>query len=291
MANGTRKNNVKRGSVTKSFQQINVLAGFMDEQHYLLFTQEHYSTLNKREQKAHLKKAEQARQFASSLPSIDLSDAENRPLEPKYYEKLAKDKMFSSTFGTTQHRFGWVKPEKLVALQVCVNAQKESVPKSKKGLVGFALPKEWSIPAEITFTPPFGPIYIVSSSPQLSAVEVGLDGTKGHVIIKPPNHINLIQVMHFQGRYYLRNGYHRVVGAIEAGLTEIPALIVEATQPADVELPSLGIAGLNAGFSMTLPRPALVSDFKGNATVAMPMREKRYGASVSLQISPISIGV
>ena len=101
----------------------------------------------------------------------------------------------------------------------------------------------------------------------------------------------MIQVMQFGGRYYLRNGYHRAVGALAAGISEVPAQIIDGNQPAAVELPGLGLAGFSAAFSIMQPRPALVADLAGEASVEILMREKRYGASVSLQISPVNIGV
>lgn len=118
-----------------------------------------------------------------------------------------------------------------------------------------------------------------------------MDNEKGQVMISPPSHINLIQVVQANGRYFLRNGYHRVVGALAAGVKEIPALVVDAIQPDDVELPNMGFAAFSGARSMALPRPPLVSDFNGAATVDILMRERRYGASVSLQISPVNIGV
>ena len=139
--------------------------------------------------------------------------------------------------------------------------------------------------------PPLGPIYVVSSSPIFAGLEVTMDGNKGQIMMKPPSHVNLIQIMHFDGRYYLRNGYHRVAGALAKGVAELPALVVEATQLADVEIPALGIAGFSAQFFSVSQRPPLVSDFFGKGTVDISMRERRYGVSVSLQMSPINIGV
>jgi hypothetical protein len=282
----------KRGVVTRNYETINTLAGFMDEQHFSGFAQEHIAGLTKREQAALFKKAENARKAAATLaPATDLHDVEIKPLDPSACAKITKDKTFQSIFGSVNHRFAWVRPEKLVALQVFVKSQKETIPKSKSKLVDFALPSDWNVPAEISFIPPFGPIYIVTSSPQMAGLEVSLDNKKGHVIMKPPSHINLIQVVQFNGRYYLKNGYHRTFGAVEAGLTELPALVVDAAQPADVGLFNIGLAGFSIDHSMRLSRPPLVSDFKSDCCVDIPMRERRYGASVTLQISPINIGV
>ncbi len=38
----------------------------------------------------------------------------------------------------------------------------------------------------------------------------------------------LIQVAKFEGRYYLKNGYHRVYALIKAGMTHVPCILLEA---------------------------------------------------------------
>lgn len=280
----------RRGVVTRSFQPQNVLAGFMDEAHFMGFAQEHLSSLNAEARAALFELASQARAAVGPLPPhLDFA-TEVRPLDPAVQARFERDEIFASTM-QTPHRFAWVRLESLVALQVFVNSQEEDIPHDEEGLINYALPDEWSVPAEITFIPPLGPIYITSSSPHLAGLTVRTEAERGRIVIEPPKHINLIQVMSFAGRYYLRNGYHRVVGALAAGVTELPALVVDALQPAEVELPQLGPAGFGVIHSMSLARPPLVSDFNGAGAIRMEMREKRYGASVALQISPLNIGV
>lgn len=281
----------RRGQVTRSYESVQILAGFTDDNHFQSLAQESMQNLKKPQRDTLLKNVDKARQHVASQPVIDLSGVEIRPLEKEAYEKFEKDKTFQTMFSGRPYRFAWINPKKLIALQAFVKTQEEKVPTDPKQLIDFALPSNWSVPAEISFIPPMGPIYVVSSSPQLAGLEVSMDNKNGHVIIKPPSHANLIQVMHLNGRYYLRNGYHRVTGAIAEGIEELPAIVVDAFQPADVELPNLGAFGFSAAYFMGSPRPPLVSDFLTPASVTIEMREKRYGASVNLQISPISIGV
>jgi hypothetical protein len=281
----------RRGVVIKSFQPAKVLAGFMDENHFRGFCQESLEAMTPAKQKALLTKAEAARAQVQGLPPHPDFSTEIRPLDASISDKFEKDKTFANTFANTPHRFAWINPANLVALQVFVRGEEDAVPTDDAGLVKYALPDKWSVPAEISFIPPQGPIYVVSSSPQLTMLNIRMDAKKSQIIVEPPTHINLIQVMQFNGRYYLRNGYHRVVGALIAGITELPALVIDGNQPGDVELPNMGWAGISAQFFMPRPRPPLVSDFTGSATVVIEMRERRYGASVSLQISPVNIGV
>lgn len=287
----TKRPQARRGQVTKRFQQVKVLGGFMDDPHFGAYAQEYILSLPTRRQTALLKEVEGARLAVAQLPPHPDFTTELRPLQEAAYAHIVKDETFQAAFGSASYRFAWIKPENLVALQVFVNAQEEDVPTKEQELINFALPKNWNVPAEISYIPPIGPIYILSSSPQMAGLHVRMDNKKAQIIISPPSHINLVQVMQFNGRYYLRNGYHRVVGALRAGVMELPALVVDAIQPAEVELANMGAAGFGVMHSMRLARPPLVSDFNGTGVVEISMREKRYGASVSLQISPINIGV
>jgi hypothetical protein len=189
------------------------------------------------------------------------------------------------------YRFSWINPRKLIAVQVSRQVGKESVPTDSIGLIEYALPTDWSVPAEICFVPPFGPIYFTGDSPQLGGIRLSIDDKTGNVLIGPANQVNLIQVVSFEGRHYLRNGYHRVVSALEAGLSEIPALLVEAGSAAEVELTNLGLASLNVATLMALTRPPLVADFLSEASLNIKMREKRYGCCINLQASPIIVPV
>jgi hypothetical protein len=283
-------NEARRGAVSKTFYDVNALAGFMDEAHFQAFAQEYIASLPLEDQPRLLEEAERARAFVAGLPPHEDYTTEVRAID--LTDRFADHSAFNAAFGALPVRFAWIRPENVVAVQVFVNSQQEAVPTSEEGLIDFALPVNSEVPVEISFIPPQGPIYLVSSSPHFAGLGIQLDSENHRVIIQPPPHVNLIQVCQLGGRYYLRNGYHRVVGALRAGIAELPALVVDANQPPDVELPQLGPASFSVlRYIMSLGRPPLVADFGGEATVNIRMRERRYGASVSFQISPLNIGV
>ena len=280
----------RRGIVSKSYLPVNVLAGFMDDSHFRAFAQEYLASLPEREQTAELDKVEQARIFVGGLAPHPDFTAEMGPIDLS--QRFTDHAAFQAAFGSLPVRFSWIRPENIVAVQAFVNSQQEDVPSGENELIDFALPVHSEVPIEISFIPPLGPIYLVSSSPHFAGLGVQMDNDNSRVIIQPPAHLNLIQLVHLAGRYYLRNGYHRVVGALRAGISQLPALVVDANQPPDVELPQLGPAAFSVlRYVISLPRPPLVADFGGAATVDIRMRERRYGAAVSLQISPLNIGV
>jgi hypothetical protein len=282
---------VRRGVVKKRYQEVTTLAGFMDNQHFLGFAQESLNTMDETDRDGLLASAQNARDFVAGFSPLTDFTTEIRPVDASLTDRITANPQFQDAFGSVSHRFAWIRLDHLLALQVFVRSGDEAVPSDEQGLIDFALPSEWGVPAELTFIPPFGPIYIVSSSPHLTGIQVRAETAAGRVVIEPPTHINLVQVVQFAGRYYLRNGYHRVVGALASGTTELPALIVDGNQPADVELANMGAAGFSVPYWLVQPRPPLVSDFTSSATVMMEMRERRYGASVTLQVSPLNIGV
>lgn len=280
----------KRNRVVRSYHSANALAGFMDDGHFRAFAEESLQMLDAQEADALLRQVESARAHVARLAPVDLSGVELQSLAGHHIDSLEGNETFKALFGKMSHRFAWINPRKLVAVQVYCRLIEESIPTEENELIECALPREWNVPAEISFTPPTGPFFVTSSSPMMQGgLQVATDVQLGQVIIKPPLHVNLIQAVQYGGKYFLRNGSHRVVGAIAAGLEMIPALVYDATGPQDVELGPL--IGFGAGYSMGLPRPPLVADFGTAAGVDIQMREKRYGYSLTLQISPINIGV
>jgi hypothetical protein len=83
---------------------------------------------------------------------------------------------------------------------------------------------------------------------------------------------SFVQVAHFQGRYLLRDGYHRALGLLGSGITEVPAFVrdfdaIEHLVPPGM-LPQNGWLG---------PRPPMITDYFDNAvaaTVALPAVQK-----------------
>jgi len=279
-----------RGEVSRTFVDARVLAGFMDDGHFRAFSGEFLSTLKKDEQESLLKKAEGSRAITGGLPDIPLQDVITRPLVGAQIESIKSNKVFQNTFRVRPFQFAWIRPERIVALQVHVKPRADPVPQSEDELIQFMLPLTWDVPAEVNFIPPVGPIYMVSSSPHMTGFEANFEAKSGKVTIQPPKHINLLQVMHFNGRYYLRNGYHRLFDAISGGIQEVPALVVEALQPQDVDIGG-GFGSFNPGYTMGQKRPPLVADFTTDAAIPIKMRERRYGIAINLQVSPVNIGI
>ena len=278
-----------RGSVQKTFVPAKILSGFTDAGHFQLLAGEYLATLSPNEQAAVLSEAQATRVFVSQLPPLQPQSIVVRDITGPHVQAIKSDPLFAQIYGQRPHKFCYVNPSNIIALQAWIEPRADFVPRTEDALLEFALPRSWDVPAEVSFMQPFGPIQILSSNPGMQGLAMELDQTAGKVMLSPPKHMNLVQVVNFQGRHFLRNGYHRVSDAIVAGLTEFPALVVEAFNPNEVALAGNTVFGF--GYVQGLQRPPLVADFNTPAALTTKVRERRYGVIVNLDIKPINIGI
>lgn len=278
-----------RGSVQKTFVPAKILSGFTDDGHFRILAGEYLSTLDPAAQGQLLASAQASRSFVSQLPPYQPTPSSIRDITGPHVDAIRTDPLFIQAFGQRPHRFAYVNPSDIIALQAWIEPRADAVPTSEDALLEFALPRKWDIPAEVSFIPPVGPIQILSSNPGMHGLSIELDQLTGKVMLSAPKHLNLVQVVSFQGRLFLRNGYHRVADAIAAGLHEFPALVVEAFNPNEVAL--AGNTVFNFGYVFALPRPPFVTDFNTPAAVTTKVRERRYGVMISLDIKPLNIGI
>jgi hypothetical protein len=101
-------------------------------------------------------------------------------------------------------------------------------------------------PAEVT---------VVEGVPPINAIAV-----QYFVAINP----SFMQVVHFDGRWFLRDGYHRAAALLRAGISVCPCLIVTA-----VDLSQLGLPDNHVPYDVLFgPRPPMVTDFWNEAVSA-----------------------
>lgn len=278
-----------RGAVQKTFVPARVLSGFTDVGHFGLLADDYLDTLSAGDKQSVLDEAQATRDFVAQLPAYNPVPIVVRDIVNPHVDAIRTDPLFAQVFGKSPHRFCYVNPEGLIALQAFVEPRSDSVPDTEDSILEFALPHTWETPAEVSFIAPNGPIQILSSSPALQGLAMEMDKATGKVMLSAPKHLNLVQVVQFNGRYFLRNGYHRVADALAAGMTEFPALVVDVFNPNDVALP--GVGTFNVGYILNLLRPPLVKDFHTEAAMTTCVRERRYGVIVNLDIKPLVIGI
>jgi hypothetical protein len=278
-----------RGIVQKTYVPVRVLSGFMDAPHLNSVIGEYLQTLDPTARAQADADVDVARAWVRALPPFQPTGAVGRAIAGTYVDLIRADKVFQETFAQRTYRFRYVELGQLVALQPWIEPRSDPIPGDEQKLLEFALPNMWDVPAEVSFVAPTGPIQILTSSPAMQGLRLEFEQSTGTVKLGPPKHANLVQVVHFAGRHYLINGYHRVADAIASGLSEFPALILEATGPQEIQLP--GIGPFNAAYVAGMARPPLVSDFHSAAATRSKVRERRYGVLVELQVKPLIIGI
>lgn len=278
-----------RGAVQKTFVDARVLSGFTDINHFQILAGEYLASLDDPTKAQVLAEAAASRNWVAQLPPLAGMTVVGRPIIHPHVDAIRADALFAQTLGQGAHKFCYVNPMGLIALQASVEPRADKVPKDEASLLAFALPREWDVAAEVSFVQPAGPIQVLSSNPAMQGLTMELDQATSRVMIGAPRHLNLVQVAHFQGKYFLRNGYHRVVDAIAAGLSEFPAIVTEVLNSTDAALP--GVGTFNIGYVFSLPRPPLVADFKTSAAMQIKVRERRYGVMIGLDIKPLNIGI
>ena len=87
----------------------------------------------------------------------------------------------------------------------------------------------------------------------------------------------LAQVVKFEGRYYLKNGYHRAYYLRMNGIIQLPCILLEANSEADI--------GLSAG---TLPmnilksnNPPTMGHFTNNRAFTLPIKRFKRRIQIS----------
>ena len=278
-----------RGVVQKTFVPARILSGFTDPAHFGQLAEEYLASISTDEKAKILADADGTRQFVAQLPPLNPVQIELRDIVHPHVTAIQADPIFAQAFGRLPHRFRYVDPTGIIALQASIEPRSDVVPTAEDALLEFALPRTWDIPAEISFIPPFGPIQILTSNPGLQGLAVEMDQPSARVMLSAPKHLNLVQIVQLNGRYFLRNGYHRIADALKAGVREFPALVVDVFSPNEIALPGAGM--FNAGYVLGLQRPPLVQDFFTGAALTAKVRERRYGILVNLDVKPINIGI
>jgi hypothetical protein len=97
---------------------------------------------------------------------------------------------------------------------------------------------------------------------------------------------SFLQVARFQGRFVLRDGYHRAYGFLRRGITRVPALVREFAPFQDLGLP----AGLLSQAAFLGDRPPILPDYLDNtlsATVLIPAVQKMIVVT-GMELTPLA---
>jgi len=161
-----------------------------------------------------------------------------------YLEGVLTSPRYGETVGSLPASFQLVEIEPLLAFQFHVYSERSedlcnsfSNPPEINELLGTCLPHTLeAIPFKHDLRP--NGIIIESDTPNLRLFGGGIPGNDAlaHLLVAAfvGAATPLVQVVRFNGRCYLRNGFHRVYGARVAGATHIPCIFMEASGWGDV---------------------------------------------------------
>jgi hypothetical protein len=232
----------------------------------------------------------EARAYVQKLAPEKLSDAGEAPLSKQFAfreQDIRATEEFRQTYGERQVRFVTVKPDRLAAFQFQVRAGGRELSKDPSLVLDECLPTRFKLDADIEIlgNQGTGAFQIAVSGDFMGNALLGpvrIDRARNTVELPFIPNRNWVQVAHFQGRYWLHNGYHRVYNLMGLGVDKIPCIVFEAEAPTEVVGPVYDLQGF-AKLCM-MPRPPLLKDFLSKASLKLPRRRHRHMLVANVQL-------
>jgi len=280
------------------------LLGFFGESEALDFVKRQGVQLSKAEIARIVERSSAARRYVEKLPqrAEALPQVAEVPSSvERYLEALRQEPTFQEYLaGTTAHRFAMIEVAKLVTFQTVLNQEyldtlEEHVPPASdtEGLVKFCLPSR----KERT-----GDIALINLNPETNTFSIATDNLDFRVLGNvqgedPPSGrkfvgfafgagLRAMSVAQYEGRYILKNGYHRAYALRKAGHNWIPVLLLQ--------VPSYDLTGANRPgfFPVDLlrgPKPPILDDFFSPAAVDIKRFKQKMVMTVHAEVQAIPV--
>lgn len=286
---GVATSAVKLGTPTLNPHWIaaRVLAGFMDRSHVEQVVGEWLNDKSQDFKVGFWKEWDAAQTVAKSLPDLvpnsALVDQKSPALEQKHAE-LAKREDVMKAFSGVNTSIRYVDLRQVVAIQPSVQSILENAPVNEEQLLEYCFPLPRSPPCEVnvSFTPPIGQVMFLGDVPYMNMIN--MDARDGRLAVSPAMHVNFLQVVEFQNRVYLINGYHRAHSLLHAGKNVVPAWVLSGRPPV-----LAGAGFFNLPYLMNKTRPPLLQDFLGPVSVPYQQRLRRHGLLMRFEIAPFNV--
>ncbi len=260
-----------------AYSPYRVLAGFMDEPHLQQLAASAIAVMTEEEKRLLRDAHARAQGAASLLQQEDFSRVVIGPVGAKhdgYLDKVKATESFRHAYGQRPYQFAVVDGRLLCAFQPHVRLAYEIPPPDDPDeVLAYCIPEKF--PYTVTYVVTQGPggirVQASSLSPNFAfeGANVAQDGVLLHV---GPNK-NWVQVAHVEDRYYLKNGYHRVFSLLQRKVNEIPCVLFEAKDWADVGMGPHAPIFFNGTYLAGLHRPPLLKDFFGDPAIEVPLRQ------------------
>lgn len=280
------------------------LFGFMTETEAVEYVKRQGMLLTDAEFAEVREKAKAARDYVAALPErsgLRPQVSPSPPASSAHLESIRKEPTFQEHLaGATQSEFAMVEVGKLVAFQAFLNCEYlESLAKrvppldDNDGLLRFCLPLR---------SDKVGESLLANVNPDTSTYSASTDNLDyriiGNVQGEDPASgrkfagfaygpgLREMSVAEYNGRYILKNGYHRALALRKADHRFIPVLVVK--------VPTYNLTGANRpGFFpsdvVMGPKPAIIDDFSTPAAVAIKRLKLKMVVSVHAEVQAIPV--
>jgi nitrogen fixation protein len=160
-------------------------------------------------------------------------------------------------------------------------------PRDLSQVAGVSLPTEWRLEQQAQFDPTRNQFLLVSRNPNLRIVghfagplKPGDPPAFGFLATIMPS---FLQVAAYQGRYFLRDGYHRSIGLLSIGARHVPAFVRQIDS-----MEQLVPAGMLPQEAFMGDRPPTLADYADESvstSVQLPASQKMIVVQ-ALELSP-----
>lgn len=270
-----------------TYRPYRVLAGFMDEPHLQRVAVSAIATMTEEEKRGLREVHVRSRQTASALEQEDLGDVVLSGIpddHAAHLDRVKASEPFRNIYGQREHRFAMVNGGLLCAFQPHVRLAYEiPPPEATEEILAYCIPEKFAYTVSYIVAQGAGGVRVQASSRSPNFAFEGAQAAQNGVLLRVGPNKNWVQVARFQGRCYLKNGYHRVFSLLQRGITEVPCILFEAKDWADV-----GVGHTPDFFGEQyltgMARPPVMKDFLSDAAIEIPLREQ-------VKVLDIRIGV
>lgn len=235
--------------------------------------------------------AAQKRAQVSSRSPYTPASAEVAATDQATLDRITARPEVQAQFGNMRWRVAMIDLSYVLSFQKIINLgaldeRLAPVEKNPSQLIDFCLPVNQPVPPLGAFTDPDGKGFTISSlNPNLRIAggmiqKVELSPAPGlppistqAVSIFVTMGASYLQVAFYNGRYFLRDGYHRAAGLVRAGMTIVPCIMIEADNFEQLAIPP-GSLTYEVLFG---EHPPIVADFWNNdvsADIRIPVVRK-----------------
>lgn len=241
----------------------------MDQGHVMLYAGGHVMTLPEDQRTTLWARHSATRTAVANLPSVDLAPGPPRAFSPgelAWAREVEGTAPFKRTFQDNPHEFGWVPMDRLTTFQPFLNPLIHAPPAPGLDVVEWCLPKQFSTSGQTTFDPAVPSRVIFTTTDPNADFNIETDPKGVHLRLTP--RLNWVQVVRARNRYVVKNGYHRIVALAASGHKEVPAIVTDAADLAQLIPP--GQNWFNAAYLQPLPRPPLVIYWRTATEIGRP---------------------